>query len=187
MTSAIDVDALLNATGAVLSGHFKLTSGRHSGTYIEKFRIMENPHATAALCGMIADHFRTPAVDVVAGPAVGGIILAYETARQLAVRDVFAEKAPDGNLSFDRGFTISAGERVLVVDDVLTTGGSVAKLVKQLQAMDAQIAGVAFLIDRTGGAVDFGVPFYACRTLEIESYDPEACPLCKKGLRLVET
>jgi orotate phosphoribosyltransferase len=187
MTSAVDVDALLNATGAVLNGHFKLTSGRHSGTYIEKFRIMEDPQATTALCGMITDHFRASDVEVVAGPAVGGIILAYETARQLGVRNVFAEKAPDGNLSFERGFAVGAGERVLVVDDVLTTGGSVKKLLEQLQAVGAEVVGVAFLIDRTGGAVDFGVPLYACRSLEIESYDPEVCPLCRKGLPLVET
>jgi orotate phosphoribosyltransferase len=187
MTSAVDVDALLSATGAVLNGHFKLTSGRHSGTYIEKFRIMEDPQATTALCGMIADHFRASEVEVVAGPAIGGIILAYETARQLGVRNVFAEKAPDGNLSFERGFAVGAGERVLVVDDVLTTGGSVKKLLARLQDEGAEVTGVAFLIDRTAGAVDFGVPFYACSSLELESYDPETCPLCKKGLPLIET
>jgi orotate phosphoribosyltransferase len=187
MTSALDVDALLSATGAVLNGHFRLTSGRHSGTYIEKFRIMEDPHATTALCGLIADHFRASDVEVVAGPAVGGIILAYETARQLGIRNVFAEKAPDGSLSFERGFAVGAGERVLVVDDVLTTGGSVKKLLAQLQGVCADVAGIAFLIDRTGGKVDFGVPFYTCRSLELESYDPETCPLCKKGLPLVET
>jgi orotate phosphoribosyltransferase len=187
MTSAVDVDALLSATGAVLNGHFKLTSGRHSGTYIEKFRIMEDPHATTALCAMIADHFRASDVEVVAGPAVGGIILAYETARQLGVRNVFAEKAPDGSLSFERGFAVGAGERVLVVDDVLTTGGSLKKLLAQLQGVAAEVAGAACLIDRTGGEVDFGVPFYACRSLELESYDPVTCPLCKQGLLLVET
>ena len=100
----IDVDDLLRNTGAILEGHFKLASGRHSGTYIEKFRIMENPPATEVLCGMIADHFRDLKPSVVVGPATGGIILAYETARQLGVPNVFAEKDDAGGMYFDRGF-----------------------------------------------------------------------------------
>jgi orotate phosphoribosyltransferase len=183
----LDVDSLLRSTGAILEGHFRLTSGRHSGVYVEKFRIMENPEATTALCGMIADHFRSASVTTVIGPAMGGVILAFETARHLNVRNIFAEKGPDGDLFFDRGFALMPGEPVLVVDDVLTTGGSVKKVLSLLEETGAKVAGVAFLIDRTNGGVDFGVPFFACHAMSIESYAPNDCPLCKQGLELIET
>jgi orotate phosphoribosyltransferase len=184
--SQVDVPQLLASTGALLSGHFQLTSGRHSGQYIEKFRIMEDPAATTALCGLIAAHYRPAAPTVVVGPAMGGVILAFETARQLGRRAVFAEKADD-DLRFDRGFEVRPDDRVLVVDDVLTTGGSVRKLLRLLAGLGAEVVGVGFLVDRSGGAVDFGVPFYACHTMMIESYDPAACPLCAQGLPLVVT
>lgn len=182
-----DVDALLRSTGAVLEGHFRLTSGRHSGTYVEKFRIMEDPAATAALSGMIADRYRDAGISLVVGPAIGGIILAYETARQLGVRAIYAEKDANGGLIFDRGFTIKPGEAVLVIDDVLTTGGSVRKTLALVEAAGGQVAGVAFLIDRTNGGVDFGVPFFASHTMNVVSYAPEECPLCRAGEPLVET
>jgi orotate phosphoribosyltransferase len=182
-----DVDALLRSTGAILEGHFKLASGRHSSVYIEKFRIMEDPAATAAMCGMIAAHFRGAGATLVVGPAMGGVILAYETARQLGLHAIFAEKDAEGHLYFDRGFGVEPGRPVLVVDDVLTTGGSVKQVLSLLQGAGANIVGVGFLIDRTKGGVDFGVPFYACHAMQIESYAPDACPLCAQGLALVET
>ena len=182
-----DVDALLRSTGAILEGHFKLASGRHSGVYIEKFRIMEDPPATAALCGMIAEHFRNAGATLVIGPAMGGVILAYETARQMNLHGIFAEKDSDGGLIFDRGFAVAPGQPVLVVDDVLTTGGSVKKVLSLVEAAGAKVAGVGFLIDRTGGGVDFGVPIYACHAMQIESYAADDCPLCTQGLDLVET
>lgn len=183
----MDVDSLLRSTGAILEGHFRLTSGRHSGTYVEKFRIMENPAATTALCGMIAEHFHDAGATVVAGPAMGSVILAFETARHLGVPNIFCEKRKDGELFFDRGFTVLPGQPVLVVDDVLTTGGSVKKLLGLLHDAGADVVGVGFLIDRTNGGVDFGVPFYACHSMSIESYAPDDCPLCRDGLELVET
>lgn len=182
-----DVDALLRSTGAILEGHFRLTSGRHSATYIEKFRIMEDPAATSTLCGMIADHYRDSGATVVVGPAMGGVILAYETARQMGLRDIFAEKGVDGRLIFDRGFEVNQGETVLVVDDVLTTGGSVRQVLTLLEESGAKVIGVGMLIDRTDGAVDFGVPFYACHVMRIESFQPDDCPLCREGLPLIET
>jgi orotate phosphoribosyltransferase len=187
MTNELDVDALLRSTGAVLTGHFRLTSGRHSDTYVEKFRIMENPAATATLCAMIGDHYRDAGVTTVAGPAMGGVILAYETARHMGVRNIFAEKDASGQLYFDRGFAVEPGEPVLVIDDVLTTGGSMKRLIELLQNAGANIVGVAFLIDRTNGAVDFGLPFYACHVMNIESYAPDECALCKQGIELIET
>ena len=186
-SSVTDVDALLRSTGAVLEGHFKLASGRHSGVYIEKFRIMEDPPATAALCAMIAEHFRDSGAALVIGPAMGGVILAYETAKHMGLHGIFAEKDGDGGLMFDRGFEVLPGQPVLVVDDVLTTGGSVKKVLGLLEAAGAKVVGVGFLIDRTNGGVDFGVPFYACHAMEIESYPPDNCPLCAQGLDLIET
>ena len=182
-----DVDALLRSTGAILEGHFKLASGRHSGTYIEKFRIMENPVATAELCGMIADHFRASGATLVVGPATGGIILAYETARHLGLRSIFAEKGTDGSLFFGRGFSVEKGQPVLVVDDVLTTGGSVKQVLSLAREAKAKVVGVGMLIDRTDGGVDFGVPFYACHTMKIGSYMTSDCPLCEQGVPLIET
>ena len=183
----LDIDALLTRTGALLQGHFRLTSGRHSPSYIEKFRIMEDPEATTLLCGLIADRFRGEGVSLVVGPATGGIILAYEVARQLGTRAIFAEKGPEGGLIFDRGFVVSPGERTLLIDDVLTTGGSVRQVLSLLETAKADIAGIAFLIDRTNGGVDFGLPLFACHSMSIESYDPAACPLCRQGLPLTET
>jgi orotate phosphoribosyltransferase len=182
-----DVDALLRSTGAILEGHFRLASGRHSGVYIEKFRIMEDPPATAALCAMIAAHFCDSGATLVIGPAMGGVILAYETAKQLGLHGIFAEKDANGGLMFDRGFAVTPGQPVLVVDDVLTTGGSVRKVLTLLEAAGARVVGVGFLIDRTNGGIDFGVPFYACHAIQIESFAPDGCPLCAQGLELVET
>lgn len=182
-----DVDALLRSTGAILEGHFQLASGRHSGVYIEKFRIMEDPPATAALCAMIAAHFRHSGATLVIGPAMGGVILAYETAKHLGLHGIFAEKDGNGGLMFDRGFEVAPGQPVLVVDDVLTTGGSVKKVLSLLENAGAKVIGVGFLIDRTNGSVDFGVPFYACHAMQIESYAPADCPLCAQRLDLVQT
>jgi orotate phosphoribosyltransferase len=182
-----DVDALLRSTGAILEGHFQLASGRHSGVYIEKFRIMEDPPATAALCAMIAAHFRDSGATLVIGPAMGGVILAYETAKHMGLHGIFAEKDGDGGLMFDRGFEVTPGRPVLIVDDVLTTGGSVKKVLSLLEEAGAKVVGVGFLIDRTNGGVDFGVPFYACHAMQIESYALEDCPLCAQGLDLIQT
>jgi len=190
----LDVDSLLKATGAVLEGHFRLTSGRHSAIYIEKFRIMEDPLATTELCGLIADHFRPAGVRTVVGPAMGGVILAFETARQLGrlpdggqVRAIFAEKDAAGGLMFDRGFRLAPAEPVLVVDDVLTTGGSVNQVLSLVREAGAKIVGVALLIDRTNGEVQFDAPFFACHRMAVESFAPGDCPLCREGLPLVET
>ena len=182
-----DIDSLLKSTGAVLEGHFRLTSGRHSATYIEKFRIMEDPPATETLCRMIADRFRDSGATLVVGPAMGGVILAFETAKHLGVRAIFAEKGPDGGLMFDRGFAVTPGQPVLVVDDVLTTGGSVRQVLSLVQDQGAKVVGVGMLIDRTAGGVDFGVPFYACHSMSVESFPEDDCPLCRRGLPLVIT
>jgi orotate phosphoribosyltransferase len=183
---AQDIESLFRSTGAILKGHFQLTSGRHSDTYVEKFRLLENPSHTEILCGLIAEHFRSHDVNVVAGPTTGGIIISYEVARLLGVRGIFAESTDSGR-AFGRGFVIEPGERVLVVDDILTTGGSIRDVLDAVRAAGGEPIGVGVLLDRTGGQVDFGVPFFACLPLVVPSYEPDACPKCAEGVPLTKT
>jgi orotate phosphoribosyltransferase len=181
------LESQLGQRGALLRGHFQFASGRHGDTYIEKFRILQWPDITGELCQQIADHFRGQA-DVVAGPTTGGIILSYETARHLALASMIAERKEDGpGREFKRGFEIGPGQRVLVVDDILTTGGSIRDVIDAVRERGATVAGVGVLIDRSGGAVDFGVPLFACLTVDIVSWQPEECPLCRAGEPLVIT
>jgi len=182
-----DAERLLRDATAMLDGHFQLTSGKHSSSYIEKFRLLERPEQTEALCRMIADWARALSPGLVAGPTTGGIIISYEVARLLGVRSIFAEATNGGGRAFERGFTIAPGERVLVVDDVLTTGGSIREVLAAVRSMGGEVAAVAVLIDRTGGTTDFGVPFFACLTLDLASYEPDRCPLCAKNVPLRAT
>lgn len=180
--------ALLEERGALLRGHFQYASGRHGELYIEKFRILQWPDVTEPLCRQIAERFRGTAT-VVAGPTTGGVILAYETARQLGLRAIIAERKEEGSeeREFRRGFELGPGERVLVVDDVLTTGGSIREVLKAVAARGAEVAGVGVLVDRTGGKVGFGVPFFACLDVPAASWDPADCRLCREGVPLVVT
>ncbi|SRR6266540_2192284 len=181
-----DAARLLRSAGAMLDGHFQLTSGKHSSLYVEKFRLLEQPPQTEALCHMIAEWARPLSPQLVAGPTTGGIIISYEVARLLGVRGIFAEPA-NGSRAFQRGFAISPGERTLIVDDVLTTGGSLHDVLVAVRAMGGEVAGVAVLIDRSGGTASFNAPFFACLTLELPSYEPEECPLCARGVPLTMT
>jgi orotate phosphoribosyltransferase len=183
---ANEIEGLLREVGAVLDGHFLLTSGRHSPMYVEKFRLLEQPSHTERLCRLMADHFRPQGVQLVAAPTTGGIILGYEVARQLGVRGIFAEKVEERR-RFGRGFRVAPGERTLVVDDVLTTGGSIRDVLDAVRAEGGEPIGVAVLVDRTAGRSDFGVPFFACLTLELPSYDPAECPLCAQQVALTKT
>jgi orotate phosphoribosyltransferase len=176
------------AAGAYLDGHFLLTSGRHSNAYVEKFQVLQHPVHCAALCAAIADAFRDLKPDVVVGPAVGGILLAYETARALGVRGIFLERE-DGALKLRRGFEIGPSERVLVVEDVVTTGSSVFEVLQALATEKAQgrVVGVGYLVDRSGGTVDFGVGRQrAILKLDLPTWDPAHCPLCKDGLPITK-
>ena len=181
-------EAQLEERGAILRGHFQFASGRHGDTYVEKFRILQWPDITEELCRGIADHFRGTA-NLVAGPTTGGVILSYETARQLGLRSIIAERSKEGSETreFKRGFEIVPRDRVLVVDDVLTTGGSIREVLSAVRKRGADVVGVGVLVDRTGGKVDFGVPFFACISLEIASWTPGECGLCKAGVPLVVT
>ncbi|MFN0096116.1 MAG: orotate phosphoribosyltransferase [Dehalococcoidia bacterium] len=178
---------LLAERGALLRGHFQLASGRHGDLYIEKFRILQWPDLTARFCERIAAHFRDK-VNMVAGPTTGGIILSFETAKHLGLPALICERKDAGEgREFKRGFQLGPGDRVLVVDDVLTTGGSVRDVIDAVRERGAEVAGVAVLIDRSGGKVDFGVPFFACMPLNVVSWAPAECPLCPKGVPLTVT
>ncbi len=186
---AEEAERLLREAGAMLEGHFQLSSGRHSGLYVEKFRLLERPPQTDALCGMIASWAKQHRPDVITGPTTGGLLVSYETARHLGLRSIFAEKDESGGRSFGRGFQIAPGERVLVVDDVLTTGGSVRDVVDAVRRVGGEVVGVAVLIDRSGGSVDFGAPLFACLRLDLPTYEPgpRTCPLCEQGVPLTIT
>lgn len=178
-------EAILKEAGAFSEGHFLLTSGLHSPVYWEKFRILEQPHNTERMCRMIVDHFRSCDCRLVVGPTTGGVIVAYEVARQLGVRSIFAEREGTGRV-FRRGFRIFPGERVLVVDDVLTTVGSVRDVLAEVKRLGGQPVGLGVLIDRSQGNLEFGVPLFSCLRTRVPTYKPEECPLCREGKPLTK-
>lgn len=180
MSQAEDI---FRETGAILEGHFELTSGRHSATYWEKLRVLSHPHHAQLLCEMIVRRFTSEGVDVVAGPTLGGVIVAFEVARQMGVRSAYAEREGEGR-AFKRGGGISRGERVLVVDDVLTTGSSVVDVIAAVQAQGGVVVGVGVLIDRSPGESDLGYPLFYCHRVSIPTYSPDECPLCAQGIPL---
>ena len=176
--SSAEVEAALVESGALLEGHFLLTSGRHSARYVEKFRLLEQPRLTSRLCAEIARRFAAADIQCVVGPVTGGIILAFETARHLGCRAVYAERGDEGRgFVFRRGFQLTSGERVLVVEDIVTTGGSVVQVVETVREAGGEVIGVGLLVDRSGGKVDYGVPCVEpLLELNIESYAPDDVP-----------
>jgi orotate phosphoribosyltransferase len=179
---------IFKQAGAYLDGHFLLTSGKHSNAYVEKFQVLQHPRHCAALCDGIAGDFADLKPTVVVGPAVGGILLAYETARALGVRGIFLERE-EGKLTLRRGFEIGPQDRVLVVEDVVTTGTSVFEVLEALRAERAEgrVVGVGFLVDRSGGKVDFGTPRQKAQLkLDLPVWDAADCPLCKQGVPLTK-
>ena len=171
-----------DSAGAFLNGHFVYTSGRHGADYLEKFRILEDPRATTELAGMIADRFRPLHPEMVAGPTTGGVILAYEVARQLGVDAVYVERGEGGGRVLRRGFEISTGARVLVVDDVVTTGGSLMETAACIRDAGGSVIGIGVLADRTAGRTMTDGPFFACLTVDFPSYAADECPLCAAGI-----
>ena len=180
------VEEMFEKSGAVLKGHFLLTSGLHSPVYWEKFQVLQFPEYTEQLCRIIADHFREQDIQVVAGPTTGGIILAYEVARQLGVRGIFAEKESNGERAFRRGFYIEPGERVLIVDDIFTKGGSIREVIEAVKKLKGDIIGIGVMVDRSPQKVEFGIPFFSCLRAEAITYQPDECPLCADGIPLVK-
>lgn len=180
-----EIMAILEETGAYLKGHFRLTSGRHSDRYFEKFKVLQHPKYAERLCAELARRFSDVEVDVVIGPAVGAIIIAYEVARHLQARAIFAERE-DGKMRLRRGFEIEPGERVLIVEDVITTGGSVREVIELVESTEGSIQGVGLLMDRSGGTINLGYRLEALVASEIVSYMPDDCPLCEEGVPITQ-
>jgi orotate phosphoribosyltransferase len=172
---------ILTDSGALLSGHFLLTSGRHSDRYMQCAQVLKYPEHTEKLARWLAADFADDRIDLVIGPAIGGIIVAYETGRQLGVPAIFAERNSSGSMALRRGFAIAPGKRVLVVEDVTTTGGSVREVIQLVEESGGIVAGVGVLVDRSNGQVDFGVKQRAVVTMEVLSWDAAECPLCGGG------
>jgi len=171
--------------GALLEGHFELTSGLHSGQYLEKFNVLQHPEYTEKLCAEIAGRFAKDRIEVVIGPVTGGIILSFEVARHLGkgVRSLFMERE-NNRMVLRRGFSIAPGERVLIVEDIVTTGGSVMEVIRGVKESGGNIVGIGLLVDRSGGKADFGFRTEALASLDIQTYQPEKCPICRQGIPL---
>jgi orotate phosphoribosyltransferase len=187
MSSAAADDILdrFRRVGAFLEGHFRLTSGLHSPGYLQSALVLQHP-AEAAACGeAIAERVRGLGAEVVLSPALGGIVIGQEVGRALGVRAIFAERQ-DGGLTLRRGFSLAPGEQVLVVEDVVTTGGSTRETIDVARAAGARVVGAASIIDRSGGQQGLDVPYQALVPISLPTYQPEACPLCARGLPVVK-
>lgn len=169
----------------MLEGHFLLTSGRHSDKYLQCAKLFQYADTSEVICRQLAEQFAGDRIDLVAGPAIGGIIMAYEMGRQFGVKNIFAERE-NGVMTFRRGFQVPKGANVLVVEDVVTTGGSVREVIALLKEQGANVAGVGSVVDRSNGQVDFGCKFRAVLSMEVVSYEPENCPICRTGMPLVK-
>jgi orotate phosphoribosyltransferase len=167
-------------TGALLTGHFLLSSGLHSEQYLQSALVLQQPDIASKLCAELAKHFKNSNIEAVIAPALGGVFVSHETARALGVRALFAERV-NGELTLRRGFSIRAGERVLVVEDVITTGKSTKETIEVVRKAGGTAVAAGSLVDRSGGKADLGVPYQSLVTLNVPTYSPEACPLCKAG------
>ncbi|MFQ5777199.1 MAG: orotate phosphoribosyltransferase [Terriglobia bacterium] len=175
-----EVEQLLQATGALRRGHFQLSSGLHSPLYVQCALLCQHPVHTSRLADALAERFADTQIDVVAAPALGGIVLGYELARQLGGRAVFVERNADGRLALRR-FALKQRERVLVAEDVLTTGLSTRETLEVIRQAGGEVVGVAVILDRSGGRVALDVPLQSLLTQNIETYKPSECPLCRAG------
>ena len=176
---------LLKETGAIMDGHFLLTSGRHSNVYIEKFRVLENPVALDEVCREMTEIVKNQNIELVLGAAIGGILISGGVGRHLGVKHIFCERV-NGIMKLRRGFSITKHQRIVIVEDIITTGGSVMELIELAGEQGAEIVHVVNLVDRSSGDVDFGVPSTALLTIPSESWEPENCALCKQGMEITQ-
>ena len=176
---------VLKEADVLLEGHFLLTSGRHSNKYLQCAKIFQNTKYSEELCADLAQKFKGDNIDIVIGPAMGAVQMAYEVSRHLNTPNFFAERE-DGIFALRRGFKIEKGQRVLVVEDVVTTGGSVKEVIELIENLGGIVAGVGSIVDRTGGKMDFGVPYKAVISMEVISWTADECPLCKEGIEVVK-
>ncbi len=184
-TLAEDVLRRLRETEALLEGHFLLTSGLHSEGYVQCAKVLQYPQHAEVMGTGIAERVRDLSIDVVMSPAIGGIVLGQEVARALGVRAIFGERE-QGQMTLRRGFHLEPGERVIVVEDVTTTGGSVREVIELAQARGGNLVATAAILDRSNGAATFPAPFPALATLNIQTYAADACPLCQQGSQPVK-
>jgi len=175
---------IFEETGAYLKGHFRLTSGLHSNEYLQCALVLQHPAVAERFGRELAAQL--PACDVVVSPAVGGLIIGHEVARSLGTRFIFSERDADHKMTLRRGFDVKPGERAVVIEDVVTTGGSTREVIEILRTAGANVLAAGSVIDRSGGAVDLGVPRVALATLTVVTYAPESCPLCKQGIQVVK-
>lgn len=182
-----EVKELFEKRKALLSGHFQLSSGLHSDTYFQSALILQYPDSAEKAAKALGEKISADVrgIDVVVSPALGGIVIGQEVGRAMGKRAIFAERV-DGKLTLRRGFALEPGERVLVVEDVITTGLSTREVCEVVSALGGKVVAVASLVDRSGGKVDFGVPRFSLLSLEVKSYKPEECPLCKAGTQAVK-
>jgi orotate phosphoribosyltransferase len=183
--TADEVSAIFREHSALLEGHFVLSSGLHSDRYIQCALVLQHPRLAEELCSQLAARLQPLSASAVAAPALGGVIVAHEVARALGIRALFAERQ-DGVMTLRRGFSLSSGESTLVVEDVITTGGSTRETIRCVEQAGGRVVGVGALIDRSGGAAKFAVPSAALLSLTVQNYNPADCPLCKSGLPAVK-
>jgi orotate phosphoribosyltransferase len=183
--SSNSVLQLFRQTGAYLSGHFRLTSGLHSPEYLQCALVLQHPSHAETLGRSLADAMRPilgqNGIDLVVSPAMGGLIIGHEAARAFGVRHIFTERDAERRMTLRRGFTCLPGERAVVIEDVITTGGSSLEVVELLRGMGVDVVAAGSIIDRSGGAAELGVPRTALATLQVQTWQPESCPLCAKG------
>ena len=181
-----EVEDLLIETSAIMEGHFLLTSGLHSPRYVAKFNVLQKPVYTEKLCRAMAEKFKDANIETVVGPVTGGILLAHETGKALGTRAIFTERE-NGKMTFRRGFTLHEGERVLIVEDIVTTGGSIREVIDVVKEHGGIPVAVSMLVDRSGGKATFGdVPSTALLHMDVQTYKPEECPLCKAGIPMTK-
>lgn len=180
-----EVMNLLEWTGAIMKGHFKLTSGRHSDTYIEKFRLLENPVALDKICLEMANQFNDDNINLVIGAAIGGILLSGGVGKHINCKHIFSERV-NGNMEFKRGFNIDKDSNILIVEDIVTTGGSIFELIKLISNYQANIKGIVCLVDRSNKELDFGFPFKSLLTLNVKSWDENETPDWLNKIALVK-
>lgn len=180
-----DIMKIFEESDALLRGHFRLTSGRHSDVYFQCAKVLQYPKYNEQLCSIIADKFKDVNFDAVVSPAIGGLVVGQEVARQLNKKFIFAERE-NFDLLLRRGFSIKEGEKLLICEDVVTTGGSVFEVMEIVKSNIAEIAGIGFIVDRSNGNINFGYPQVSTIKLDVKSYMPEDCPYCEEGLELIK-
>lgn len=180
-----DILSMFRDSEALLQGHFLLTSGKHSPNYFQCAKVLQYPKHLTSLCEELSEQFKTQNIETVISPAIGGVVVGTEVGRQLNVKTIFAERK-NGQMQLRRGFSLKKGERVLVVEDVITTGGSVKEVIEIVKAEGAEVCGVASIVDRSNGAVKLSENQCCLLPMEVTMYEPESCPLCRQNIPLVK-